>query len=288
MNDFVIFTDSGCDIPLELLDQWGVECISLTFRFDGEDKDYGMGEIDTHAFYDRMREGSTAKTVAINIEQFKSIFAPYLEQGKDVLYVCFSSGLSSTFHASTLAVEELREEYPERKIMSVDSLAASAGQGMLVWLAAEARNSGGTIEEAAQAVEGHRMHLAHWFTVGDLEYLKRGGRISPAVAFAGGLLGIKPVLHMDNEGHLIKRGTVRGRKASLKALVDKYMELAFQPGAAPVYICNADCPEDVETLKEMLKDACGCEVDLVVDISPVIGAHCGPGTIAVFFLSRER
>ena len=122
----------------------------------------------------------------------------------------------------------------------------------------------------------------------DLEYLKRGGRVSPAVAFVGGLLGIKPVLHVDDEGHLIKMSTVRGRKASLRALVDKYMELACQPGEAPIYICNAQCPADVDTLKGMLKERCGADVDLVVDIGPVIGAHSGPGTIAVFFLGRER
>ena len=200
----------------------------------------------------------------------------------------FSSGLSATYHSSTLAAEELNEEYPDCRVVTVDTLAASAGQGMLVWLAVETKKKGGTIEETAAAVENHKLNLAHWFTVDDLEYLKRGGRVSPAVAFVGGLLGIKPILHVDDEGHLIKTGTVRGRKAALKALADKYMELACCPGESPVYICNADCPADVETLKNLLDDACGCAVDLVVDIGPVIGAHSGPGTIAVFFLGKNR
>ena len=288
MKDFVIFTDSGCDLPAHLLEEWGVQCLDLTFRFDDEDKDYCNSDMEIKAFYDRMRAGGSAKTAAINLDTFKISFEAALKEGLDVLYVGFSSGLSATYHASTLAAEELREEYPDSKVITVDTLAASAGQGMLVWLAADTKKKGGTIEETAAAVENHKMNLAHWFTVDDLEYLKRGGRVSPAVAFVGGLLGIKPILHVDNEGHLIKRSTVRGRKAALKALADKYMELACCPGASPVYICNADCAADVETLKSLLDDACGCDVDLVVDIGPVIGAHSGPGTIAVFFFAKER
>ena len=288
MKDFVIFTDSGCDLPVDLMKEWGVQCLDLTFHFEDEGKEYGNGDMPTKVFYDRMREGGVAKTAAINMDTFKNAFEAVLKEGKDVLYVGFSSGLSATNHSSALAAEELREEYPDSKVITVDTLAASAGQGMLVWLAVDTKKKGGTIEETAAAVENHKMNLAHWFTVDDLEYLKRGGRVSPAVAFVGGLLGIKPILHVDNEGHLIKRGTVRGRKAALKELAAKYKELACCPGESPVYICNADCAGDVETLKGLLEDACGCDVDLVVDIGPVIGAHSGPGTIAVFFLGKER
>jgi len=235
-----------------------------------------------------MREGAVPKTAAINMDTFRAAFESELQQGRDVLYVAFSSGLSATCHSAALAAEELQEEYPERKVLVADTLAASAGHGMLVWLAVQARKNGDSIEEAAAAVEGHRLNLAHWFTVDDLTYLKRGGRVSPAVAFVGGLLGIKPILHVDNEGHLISRGKVRGRKAALATLIDKYMELACNPGASPIYICNADCADDVEVLKSLLRERCGAEVDLVVDIGPVIGAHSGPGTIAVFFLAKER
>lgn len=288
MSDFVIYTDSGCDLPVSLTEQWGIRRLDLTFHFEGEGREYGGGEMEPAAFYERMKGGEVAKTAAVNMDTFKNAFEEALKEGLDVLYVGFSSGLSATYHSSTLAAEELMEEYPGRKVVTVDTLAASAGQGMLVWLAMETKKNGGTIEETAQAVENHKMNLAHWFTVDDLEYLKRGGRVSPAAAFVGGLLGIKPVLHVDDEGHLIKMSTVRGRKASLRALADKYMELACMPGASPIYICNAVCPADVETLKGMLRDACGAEVDLVVDIGPVIGAHAGPGTIAVFFLGKER
>ena len=268
--------------------EWGVQCLDLTFRFEDEGKEYGNGGMPTKVFYDRMREGGVAKTAAINMDTFRNAFEAVLKEGKDVLYVGFSSGLSATYHSSTLAAEELTEEYPDSKVITVDTLAASAGQGMLVWLAVDTKKKGGTIEETAAAVENHKMNLAHWFTVDDLEYLKRGGRVSPAVAFVGGLLGIKPILHVDDEGHLIKRSTVRGRKAALKALVEKYKELACCPGESPIYICNADCAGDVEALKDLLDDACGCDVDLVVDIGPVIGAHSGPGTIAVFFLGKTR
>ena len=288
MKDFVIFTDSGCDLPGHLMEEWGVQCLDLTFRFDVEDKEYRNSDMETKAFYDRMRAGESAKTAAINLDTFKNAFEEVLKQGKDVLYVGFSSGLSATYHSSTLAAEELNEEYPDSKVITVDTLAASAGQGMLVWLAVDTKKKGGSIEDTAAAVENHKMNLAHWFTVDDLEYLKRGGRVSPAVAFVGGLLGIKPILHVDNEGHLIKMGTIRGRKAALKGLVDKYKELACCPGASPVYICHADCNSDVEILKNLLDEACACDVDLVVDIGPVIGSHSGPGTIAVFFLGKER
>lgn len=288
MNDFVIITDSGCDLPVDLMKEWDVRCLDLTFRFEEENKEYGNGDMPTKEFYDRMRQGGVAKTAAINLDTFKNAFEAELKQGRDVLYVGFSSGLSATYHSSTLAAEELNEEYPDHRVVTVDTLAASAGQGMLVWLAADTKKKGGSLEETAAAVENHKLNLAHWFTVDDLEYLKRGGRVSPAVAFVGGLLGIKPILHVDDEGHLIKVDTVRGRKAALKALADKYKELACCPGESPIYICNADCAADVEMLKDLLDDACGCDVDLVVDIGPVIGAHSGPGTIAVFFLGKNR
>lgn len=288
MKDFVIFTDSGSDLPIALMEEWGVRSLDLTFRFENEEKEYGNGEMAPKDFYNRMREGSVAKTAAINMDTFRNAFEGALKEGCDVLYLGFSSGLSATYHSSTLAAQELREEYPDSKIITVDTLAASAGEGMLVWLAVDTKKKGGTIEEVAAAVENHKMNLAHWFTVDDLEYLKRGGRVSPAVAFVGGLLGIKPVLHVDNEGHLISRGKVRGRKAALQALADKYKELACCPGQSPVYICHADCEADVEVLKNLLDDSCACDVDLVVDVGPVIGAHSGPGTIAVFFLGKER
>lgn len=288
MSDFVLFADSACDLSPELLKEWGVEYENLTFHFEDDEKEYGNGEMDAGEFYAKMRSGAVAKTSAINMETFKVRFEEYLKQGKDVLYLAFSSGLSATCQSGMLAAEELRESYPHRKVVVVDSLAASAGYGLLLYLAVEKKRSGATLEETAQYLEDTRLNLCHWFTVDDLKYLKRGGRVSPAVAFVGGMLGIKPVMHVDDEGHLVPVGKVRGRRASLEAMADKYMELAQTPGAGPIFISHGDCMDDVEILKEMLRDKCGAEVDIVTYVGPVIGAHSGPGTMALFFLGKHR
>lgn len=287
MNNFVIYTDSACDLKPDVLKSINVECIQLSFRFDNDDKDYLNNEMDIKTFYDRMRKGETAKTSAINPETFSHRFEELLSEGRDILYIGFSSGLSTTFNSARIAADELKAKYPERKIICVDSLCASAGQGLLVYLALQKKNAGATIEETAKFVEDNALSLCHWFTVDDLVYLKRGGRISPTVALVGGILGIKPVLHVDNEGKLVSVSKVRGRKASLNALLDKYGELA-KDTKGTVYISNADCSEDVEYLKEQFKEQYKTEVEIVTDIGPVIGAHSGPGTMAVFFLGKER
>ena len=287
MSNFVLLTDSACDIKPEILNEWGVDFINLSFRFEGEDKEYSNDEMEIKTFYDRMRKGETAKTSAINPETFSKKIEEILSQGNDVLYIGFSSGLSTTFNSARIAAGELEEKYPERKIICVDSLCASAGQGLLVHFALQKKNAGATIEETARFVEDNVPNLCHWFTVDDLVYLKRGGRISPTVAIVGGILGIKPVLHVDNEGKLVSVSKVRGRKASLNALLDKYGELAKNKQGT-VYISNADCSDDVEYLKAQFKEQYNTEVDIVTDIGPVIGAHSGPGTMAVFFLGKER
>ncbi len=287
MSNYVIFTDSGCDIRENVLKEWGVPFLPLTFKFDGEDKELTEKDLGTKDFYDRMRGGETAKTSAINPETFKEAFKQILESGKDILYIAFSSGLSTTYNSSRIAAEELNQEYPERKIITVDTLAASAGQGLLLHLALQKKTQGATMEEVAQFVEDNKLNLCHWFTVDDLVYLKRGGRVSPTVAFVGAVLGIKPVLHVDNDGHLISKSKARGRKAALKALIDKYDELAIQKDGT-VFICNADCIDDVNYITAELNQKFGAKVELVTDIGPVIGAHAGPGTIAVFFLGTER
>ncbi len=288
MCNFVVFTDSGCDIPLETLNEWGVKCLALTFKFKDEDKEYKNGDIGSKDFYDRMRAGAVATTAAINMETFKDAFRAVLADGKDILYLGFSSGLSTTYNSARMAAEELKEEFPDRKVLAVDTLCASAGQGLLVYLTVEKVKAGADIETAAAYAEETKKGLCHWFTVDDLEYLKRGGRVSPTVAFVGGLLGIKPILHVDDDGHLINMSKVRGRRAALSAIADKIGENAAGKPNSPVYICHADCMEDVETLKGMIKEKYSLPVDMVVDIGAVIGAHSGPGTIAVFFTGKER
>lgn len=289
MNSFRIYTDSACDIKPELLKEWGVEYTSLTFRFTGDEREYSNGDMPTSEFYQKMREGAVAKTAAVNKETFANEFKKILEGGEDILYLGFSSGLSTTYNSARLAAEELKECYPERKIITVDTLAASAGFGLIVYLATEKKNGGASIEQTAEYAKSLIPKLCHWFTVDDLVYLKRGGRVSPTVAFVGNLLGIKPVLHVDDEGHLINVSKVRGRRTAVAALAEKYGELALTPGEGTIFISHADCERDALELQALMKSKYGApDVKVITDVGTVIGAHSGPGTLALFFLGKNR
>ena len=288
MKPYVIFTDSACDIVPSLLAEWGVGCVSLAFRFNHIDKDFLNEDMPIKDFYQHMRDGKIAKTNAVNAETFRQAFEPVLKEGTDILYLGFSSGLSTTFQQGKLAAEELSEEYPERTVIAVDTLCASAGQGLLVKLVLDKKNAGATIEEAAAYANELVPKLAHWFTVEDLVYLKRGGRVSPAVALVGGMLNIKPVMHVDDEGHLIKMGTIRGRKASLNALADKLMETAEDPANSTIFISHGDCEEDARYLADVVKQKGGNDVSIITNVGTVIGAHSGPGTMALFFIAKQR
>ena len=288
MSEYLVFTDSCCDVSPELLQQWGVPYANMTFSFDGEDKAYTEADITNDEFYNRMRQGACAKTAAINAATFTDAFEAILKEGKDILYVAFSSGLSTTVNSAHIAADELKETYPDRKIVIVDTLAASAGEGLMVYLAVEKKKEGATLEENAAYLEALIPNHCIWFTVDDLEYLKRGGRVSALAALAGGLLGVKPVLKMDIEGHLIKDFTVRGRKKAIEALADKYGELHDPENLGPVFISHAQCEDEAMKLVNMFKERFGVEVTLLTKIGPVIGAHAGPGTIALFFLGKHR
>lgn len=288
MNDYVIVTDSACDIDLETLAKWNVSCIELTFRFNGDDKEYTNYEIPAVDFYNKMRSGAVAKTAAVNVQTFSDCFEKHLKEGKDVLNLAFSSGLSTTANSARLAAEQLKEKYPDNKVVVVDTLAASAGQGLLVYLAVQKKNGGATLDENAAYCTETLPTLCHWFTVDDLAYLKRGGRISPAAAFFGNAIGIKPVLHVDNEGHLVKFDKVRGRKSSIMALADKFGEQAFDKTGATVFISHGDCLKDAEELEKILNEKYGAKVEIITHVGPVIGAHSGPGTLALFYLGKER
>ncbi len=283
---FVIHTDSCCDISAEILQEWKVRCTQLRFRFD--ETEYTNKDMAEPAFYDRMREGGIAKTSAANMADFKADFEQTLQEGMDILYLAFSSGLSTTCNSARLAAEELKESYPERTVTVVDTLAASAGQGMLVKLAADKKAAGASLAECAAYIEENKLHLSHWFTVEDLVYLKRGGRVSPTAAFFGNMLSIKPVMHVDNDGHLIPVLKVRGRKSSLQTILKKYEETALHPNEGPVYISHGDCRADAEALAAMVESKHGVKVEIITYVGPVIGAHSGPGTLALFFLAKER
>lgn len=288
MNDYVIYTDSGCDIRSELLKEWGVKYSLLTFQFENENKEYSNEDMGIDVFYNRMKVGDVARTSAINPDSFSSAFEKILKTGKDILYLGFSSGLSTTYNSARIAAEELLADFPDRKIITVDTLSASAGQGLMIYLVSEKKKAGATIEETAAYAEEIRPKLCHWFTPESLTYLKRGGRVSPTVAFVGTVLGIKPILHVDNIGKLVNVTKVRGRKASLNALVEKYGELAEDKKNGTVFISQADCPDDANYIEAQLKEKYGAGVQVITDIGPVIGAHAGPGTIALFFVGKER
>ena len=288
MSDFVIFTDSACDISADILASWGVKCIKMSYRFDGDDKNYYDGEMDITQFYNRMREGGVAKTAAINPHTFTEAFEPVLKEGQDILYLGFSGALSTTFNSSKITAMELIESYPQRTIHTIDTLCASAGQGLLVYLAAQKQKEGATLGEIADFVESIMPNLCHWFSVDDLVYLKRGGRVSSAVAFVGGLLGIKPILHVDDNGALTSVSKARGRKAALKAIADIFGDLADKSKSYPVFISHGDCIDDVKELENTLFERYGVKFDVITDIGAVIGAHAGPGTIALFFIGKNR
>ena len=288
MSNYVIITDSSCDLAPETLKEWSVESINLTFHLDGSSQEYINSDMPSGVFYQRMREGSVFKTAAANMEDFCQVFEQKLQEGVDILYLGFSSGLSNTVCAGQMAATELMEKYPERRITVIDTLCASAGQGMVVYLAVQKKQSGASMEEVAAYVNGLLPHLCHWFTVDDLVYLKRGGRVSAATALLGGILNIKPILHVDDEGHLISMGKVRGRRQSIQALAKKYEETALSPENGPYFISHGDCMDDAKALENCIFEKYGVKATLIADIGPVIGSHSGPGTLALFFLGKNR
>ncbi len=285
-DNYVLITDSACDIHPDKLAEWNVKMLPLAFLFtdtgrEQKDHDEPIGE-----FYKSMRAGRVAKTSCVNEDAFENTFTSYLEAGQDILYMGLSGGLSVTSDNAKKVADRLAKKYPNRKIKAIDSLSASAGEGLFVYLAVKNRDAGMTLEENAAALEKEILHVCHWFTVEDLVYLKRGGRVSAATALLGTALNVKPVLHVDNEGHLIKMTQVHGRKKSIKTMAEK-LGATILPDS-PIFISNADCAEDAETLKDILKNEYGKEVTLITSIGSVIGAHAGPGTLALFFLGTER
>ncbi len=291
--DFEIVTDSCCNLLEDMIDDFGIHILPLTFMVDGEDEvyqSYLKGErTDLKQFYTMMREGKVFKTSLPNLAESEALFRELLGSGRDVLYIAFSSGLSGTYQALSLMAAQLQEEFPERKIYVVDSLAASGGQGLLVWYAVQHARAGESIDQVRDWLEENKLHLAHWFTVDDLMFLFRGGRVSKTAAWAGTLLNIKPVLHVDDEGHLIPMEKVRGRKKSLNALIDHMEKSANKPiSDQMVFITHGDCVEDAEYVAAKIKERFGVKEVVINYVDPVIGAHSGPGTMALFFLADKR
>ena len=287
MSNYQILTDSGSDLSQAILDELNVRRVSLTVNFQGQtladSVDAGIKDI-----YDGLRAGESATTSAINPEGWKTAMEPSLQEGKDLLVITFSSGLSTTYQSAVIAADELTETYPDRRICVVDSLCASLGQGLLVWYTAKKRDEGLSLEELASWLEENKLHLSHWFTVDDLKYLKRGGRVSAATALLGTMLNIKPVLHVDDEGHLVSVSTVRGRKASIKALAAKLGETGIPDANDVAFICHGDCIDDANYLASIIKAEYGVKDVHIGYTGAVIGSHSGPGTLALFFLGSQR
>jgi len=290
MGDFIITTDSSADLTPALLREIGVEAFPLSFTI--KDKTYHNysddREMASKDFFALLRAGDRATTSALNVGDLTHGLEPLLQSGKDILVLSFSSGLSATYQSWELAAVELRERFPARKILVVDTLSASLGQGLLVYLAAKEKAKGKRIEEVRDWVEEQKFHLCHWFTVDDLNHLKRGGRVSAATALVGTMLSIKPVLHMDNDGHLISMSKCRGRAASLKALVDKMEETSIDPGSQTPFISHGDCLDDAQKVADDIKARFGVKEVIINNVGPVIGAHTGAGVVALFFVGTER
>lgn len=288
MTNYVILTDSGTDLTPEMIKELDVELLDLSVTVENEEP-VKNSALDLPEFYAFLREKKSASTAAVNLDSFIEAMTPILESGKDLLYIGFSSGLSSTYASGKLAAEELSEKFPERKIYTVDSLAASLGQGLLVYHAAKMRLAGEDIESVRDFVENNKLHLCHWFTIDDLFFLKRGGRVSATTAVVGTMLGIKPVMHVDNDGHLINVGKARGRRASIDALFDKASATMIGDRSdATVFISHGDCIDDAVYLAERIKNEIGVKEVRIGYVGAVIGSHSGPGTLALFFLGSER
>lgn len=292
MRDYIIMTDSCCDLNQQEVDELGLTVLPLSFTIDG--KTYlntpDHAEMSPEEFFAKIAAGENSTTAAANVGQFDEAMRRALDAGKDILCICFSGALSTTYQSACIAAEDLKSEYPDAKIVVIDSLSASRGQGMLLYRAVrERREKGLDIDALARYVENIIQSQDHWFIVDDLNHLKRGGRVSAAAALVGTMLGIKPVMHTDSEGRLTPVSKARGSKAALRALVDKMEEIGIEPEKnQPVFICHANCPDYVEYVKGLLKERFNV-TDVRADfIGPVIGAHTGCGTLGLFFVGTER
>jgi len=287
---YEIVTDSSANLPDELINQYNLHILSLLYRIGEEEyESYIKGQqTDLTDFYKRMRNKEAITTSCMSSGTCRDLFESILSQGKDLLYIGFSSALSATYQTGIQVLEEMKAEYPNAKIMSVDTLGASLGEGLLVTHAAKLREEGRSIESVYDWLIKNRLHLCHWFTVDDLFFLMRGGRVSASSAIMGTVFSIKPVMHMDDSGRLIPVSKVRGRKNSLRVLLEQMEKTAIDPKNQTIYISHGDCLEDALYLADKIKQKFGTTDILVHLIEPVIGAHCGPGTVALFFIGTER
>lgn len=290
MKNYVIVTDSTSDLPVNIIEEFGIIVLPLGFGFENENylnypdhREHGINE-----FYDRIKKGEKSTTTLVNAKTFEKYLEPVLNAGDDILYLGFSSALSGTYGSSLTAREELLEKYKDARIECIDTLSASMGEGLLVYCAAKKKQEGCGLDELKQWILDNRLHLCHWFTVDDLNHLKRGGRINTMTATIGTALGVKPILHVDNEGRLIPVSNVRGRKKSINALLDQMEATCTDPEENSVFISHANCLEDAEHLADLIKEKFHVKETVINHIGPVIGSHTGQGCLALFFFGTER
>lgn len=286
-SNYVITSDTTCDLPLEYTKQYGIDIVPLYYMLD----DIVYGEeinLPLKDFYARMREGKLPTTMAVNPDSTRRHFKEHLSNGKDILHIAFSSGLSSSYNTAYVAGKELAEEFPDRKIIVIDSLCASMGQGLFVHKAVKNRENGMSIEDNADWLEKNKLHVCHQFTVDDLFHLHRGGRVSKATALIGTMINVKPVLHVDNEGKLVSLKNVRGRKKALHSLVENMAQNITGYENDIVFISHGDCREDADYVADLVHERFGIQEFMINYVCPTVGAHSGPGTLALFFMGENR
>lgn len=289
MKEFVITTDVTCDLPEDYIQKHNLKMIPLYYQFD--DVVYGEdNQLEAEVFFDMMRKGSMPTTMAANPKVAKDMFTSLLDKGLDIIHIGFSSALSGSYSVAATVARELCEERPDARINVIDSLSASLGEGLLVHKAVQLKEKGRSFDEIVNWLEDNKLHACHLFTVDDLHHLHRGGRVSKTTAVIGTLINVKPILHMNNKGELTPFYNVRSRKKALTALVDNMEKLIndYQGESNEAFISHGDCLEDAEFVASLIKQRLGIDDILINFVCPTIGAHSGPGTIALFFMGKER
>lgn len=290
MRDYIIMTDSCCDLTDHMARELELNVVPLTVHMDGHDYANMLdgSQISFEDFYRNIRSGVLGTTSAANVGQFEDAMRAVLAQDKDIVCINFSSALSATYQNACIAAKTMADEFPDSRVYVVDSLSASLGQGLLLYLAVQKKREGLSAPELVQWVEDNKLHVDHWFTVDDLNYLKMGGRVSATTALVGTMLSIKPIMHTSDEGKLVPVSKARGRKAAINALLDKIEALAIRPEEQTMFICHADCELDARAVAQQIKDRFGTKTVYINYIGPVIGSHTGPNTMGIFFVGTQR
>ncbi|MDO9629723.1 MAG: DegV family protein [Acholeplasmataceae bacterium] len=286
----IFVTDSCSDLTNEFVKAMDLKIVPLSVEIEGKSYFHypDERELKIKDFYQMLRDKKIAKTSLVNVGTFLDFFEPYAKSGEEIIYIAFSSALSGTYQSSVVAVEELKEKYPDSNIHLVDTLAASMGQGLLIWYADQMRKKGSSILEIKDWLNSNKLNLCHLFTVDDLGTLKRGGRLSDTQAFLGTLLKVKPILHVSNEGKLVPLKKARGREFSLESMVELMKDKITSPEKQTIFISHGDCLEEAKKVGKLIQEKYKVKDIFYNTIGPVIGAHSGPGTIAVFFMGNQR